>query len=60
MYLLPEVHSWTCDIAKLLTQHIEEKQTFQWSREAETAVWPLKGSLCTARVLGYLRLGIRA
>jgi hypothetical protein len=41
------------DIAKPLTQLMEEKQTFQWSLEEEAAVWSLKELLCMAPTLGY-------
>lgn len=41
------------DIAKPLTQFMEEEQTYQWTPEADAAFWSLKESLCMAPVLGY-------
>ena len=40
------------DIAKPLTKLTEEKQTYEWSTDAETAFQALE-ALCTAPVLGY-------
>ena len=40
-------------IAKPLTRLTEEKRTFKWSTEAETAFQALKRALCMAPVLGY-------
>jgi hypothetical protein len=45
------------DIAKPLSKLTEEKQTFEWATEAETAFQALKDALCTAPVLGYPRPG---
>jgi len=45
------------DITKPLSKLTEEKQTFEWTTEAETAFQALKDALCTAPVLGYLRPG---
>ena len=45
------------DIAKPLIRLNEEKRTFECSPEAETTFQSLKGAMCTARVLGYLRPG---
>jgi len=47
------------DIAKLLTRLTEEKRTFNWSAEAETAFQALKRTLCTTPVLGYPQPGER-
>ena len=44
-------------IAKPLTRLSEEKMTFDWSTETETAIQTVKGALCTAPVLGYPRPG---
>jgi hypothetical protein len=41
------------DIAKPLTRLTEEKWTFKWSTEAETAFQALKEAECTAPLLGY-------
>jgi hypothetical protein len=43
------------DIAKPLSKLTEEKRTFEWATEAETAFQALKDALCTAPVLGYPR-----
>jgi len=48
------------DIAKPLTRMTEEKWTFEWSPEAQTAFQSLKEAMCTARVLGYPRPGGRS
>jgi len=45
------------DIAKPLSKLTEEKRTFEWATEAETAFQSLKHALCTAPVLGYPRSG---
>jgi hypothetical protein len=45
------------DIPKPLTRLTEEKQTFKWYTEAETAFQALKKALCMAPVLGYLQPG---
>ena len=45
------------DIAKPLTRLTEEKWTFKWSTEAETAFQALKEAVCTAPLLGYSRPG---
>jgi len=42
------------DIAKLLTRLTEEKWTFKWSTEVETAFQALKEAVRTAPLLGYL------
>jgi len=47
------------DIAKPLTRLTEEKRTFEWSTEAETAFQALKRALCTAPVLDYPQPGER-
>jgi hypothetical protein len=45
------------DIAKPLSQLTEQMGTYQWSPEADATFRALKEALCTAPVLGYLRLG---
>ena len=45
------------DIAKPLTKLTEEKRTYTWSTEAETAFQALMEALCTAPMLGYPRPG---
>jgi hypothetical protein len=45
------------DITKPLTQLMEEKQTFQWSSEAEATLLSLKAPLCAPPVRWYPRLG---
>jgi len=47
------------NIAKPLSKLTEDKRTFQWATEAETAFQALKDALCTAPVLGYPRPGKR-
>jgi hypothetical protein len=41
------------DIAKPLTRVTEEKWTFKWSTEAETALKAVKEAVCTTPLLGY-------
>jgi len=50
-------NSGFADIAKPLSKLTEEKGTFEWATEAETAFQALKDALCTAPVLGYPRPG---
>jgi hypothetical protein len=45
------------DIAKPLTRLTEEKWTFGWYPQVETAFQSLKEALCTAFVLDYPRTG---
>ena len=45
------------DITKPLTKLTEEKRTYEWSTETETAFQALEEALCTAPVLGYPRPG---
>jgi len=45
------------DKAKPLSKLTEEKRTFKWAIEAETAFQAPKDALCTAPVLGYPRPG---
>jgi len=47
------------DLAKPLTRLTEDKRTFEWSADTETAFQTLKEALCTAPVLGYPRPGER-
>jgi hypothetical protein len=47
------------DLAKPLTRLTEDKRTFEWSVDQETAFQALKEALCTAPVLGYPRPGER-
>jgi hypothetical protein len=42
------------DIAKPMTQLMEEKRSFQWFPQAEAPFQSLKVSLCIAPILGYL------
>jgi hypothetical protein len=55
VYIIRRSIAGFVDIAKLLTRLTEEKWTFKWSPEGETAFQSLKGALCTAHVLGHLR-----
>jgi len=57
VYVIRRFIAGFVDIAKLLTRLTEEKWTFKWSPEGETTIQSLKGALCTAHVLGYLRPG---
>jgi glutamate racemase len=45
------------NIAKPLTKLIEQKQSFQWTPEVEAAFQMLKGALCAAPVLAFLKSG---
>jgi hypothetical protein len=45
------------DIAKPLSQLMEEKWTFQWHPETEAAFQSLKVSFCMAPMLRYPQLG---
>ena len=45
------------EIANPLSKLTEEKRTFDWATEAETAFQALKDALCTAPVQGYPRPG---
>jgi hypothetical protein len=47
------------NIAKPLTKLTEQKQSFQWTPEAEGAFQTLKSALCTAPILAYPRPGKR-
>jgi hypothetical protein len=40
-----------------LSKLTEEKRTFEWATEAETAFQALKEALCTTHVVGYPRPG---
>jgi hypothetical protein len=46
-------------IAQPLTKLTEEKQTFQWTPEVETAFHMLKGALCVITILAHPQLGER-
>jgi hypothetical protein len=47
------------NITKPLTKLMEQKQSFQWTSEAEAAFQTLKGALCSAPVLAYPQPGER-
>jgi hypothetical protein len=47
------------DISKPLTRLIEQKQSFQWTPQAEAAFQALKGTLCTGPILAYPKPGER-
>jgi hypothetical protein len=59
MHLLQMVYFRFRQYCKPLTKLTEQKQSFQWTPEAEGAFQTPKGALCTAPILAYPRPGGR-
>jgi len=53
MHVLQEVYLRICGPGQATTRLTEDKRTFEWSADTETAFKTLKVALCTAPGLGY-------